>query len=175
MSAAYYYMNFTHCTFVNSFHEKKNWYLSKKIKILNKNGREVCQPHGFVSRKNLPEKTACCAKTKKPLVLVFFGKNTPFNLLWPKFFLSSAAKICSIYRRLSARMFKCNVLVYEFMNTVSSGLYGGLKVKIGNRTGTKFFLLVWTFSKMERSFVCPWGPTKKSASAFLSRSHVFGP
>ena len=117
MSAAYYYMNFIHCTFVNSFHEKKIG-ICRKIKILNKNRREVCQPHGFVSRKNLPEKTACCAKTKKPLVLVFFGKNTPFNLLLPNFFLSSAAKICSIYRRLSARMFKCNVLVYEFMKTV---------------------------------------------------------
>ena len=103
---------------LSTVYMKKNWDLLKKIKILNKNRREVCQPHGFVSRKNLPEKTACCAKTKKPLVLVFFGKNTPFNLLLPNFFLSSAAKICSIYRRLSARMFKCNVLVYEFMNTV---------------------------------------------------------
>ena len=104
--------------FCQQFIWKKIWHLLKKIKILNQDWREVCQPHGFVSLKNLPEKTACCAKTKKPLVLVFFGKNTPFNLLWPKFFLSSAAKICSIYRRLSARMFKCNILVYEFMNTV---------------------------------------------------------
>ena len=31
----------------------------------------------------------------------------------------------------------------ELVNCInSSGLYGGLKVKIGNRTGTKFFLLV---------------------------------
>ena len=28
------------------------------------------------------------------------------------------------------------------ISETSSGLYGGLKVKIGNRTGTKFFLLV---------------------------------
>ena len=31
---------------------------------------------------------------------------------------------------------------HTIVSKISSGLYGGLKVKIGNRTGTKFFLLL---------------------------------
>ena len=51
------------------------------------------------------------------------------------------------------------------------GLYRGPKLKIGNRTGTNNFLLVWTFSKMERPFVCPRGPSKKNCErVFVAKS-----
>ena len=100
------------------FSWKENNVCWKKFEILNKNRREVYQPQHFVSRKNLPEKTACSSKTRKPFVLVSFGKNTPTNFPYTNFFLTSATYICNSYRQLYTRLTKCYVLVYEFMNTV---------------------------------------------------------
>ena len=58
--------------------------------------------------------------------------------------------MCSVYLGLgktvgstlgSKKEHEYKIVILGKIYYSSSGLYGGLKVKIGNRTGTKFFLL----------------------------------